>query len=218
MADILCKICGLRREEDVRLCHDLKADFTGFIFVRASPRFVDPEKAASLSPGSDAASSRTRPRRVGVFAGSPLEDVRRIARMAKLDVFQLHGGESEDYCRALGPERVIKVLWPQRCTRPELEEAMRRFAPVCSWFLLDAGTSGGGSGASLNWQSLADLHPPRPWILAGGIGAHNLEQALTACSPHGVDMNSALESTPGEKDPALVRQAMSVLRKRQSPS
>ena len=172
---------------------------------------MEPEHVASLPIGLDAASPRPRPRRVGVFAGSPLEEIRRIARTAKLDLFQLHGNEDEDFCRALGPERVIKVLWPQRCTRPELEEAMQRFAPVCAYFLLDAGSSGGGSGTSLDWQSLADLNSPRPWLLAGGLGPHTLEQALAACSPHGVDLNSALESAPGVKDHGLIREAVRLL-------
>lgn len=210
----LCKICGLRREEDVLLCHEMGVDFTGFIFVRASPRFVEPERAAALPGGPSAPLPPGRPRRVGVFAGSSPEEVLGIAAAAGLDLLQLHGGEDEDVCRALGPERVIKVLWPQRLTRRELEEEMRRFAPVCAWFLLDAGHSGGGSGNALDWRSMAGLESPRPWLLAGGLGPAVIDAALDACSPHGLDLNSALESAPGVKDHPCVREAVSMIKRR----
>ena len=214
MSEPLCKICGLRREEDILLCHELGVDFTGFIFVRSSPRFVEPEQTAALPGGPLTPLPPGRPARVGVFAGSSLEEVVRVAAAAGLDMLQLHGNEDEDFCRALGPERVIKTLWPQRLTRQELEKEMRRFAPVCAWFLLDAGQSGGGSGSALDWRSLADLKAPRPWFLAGGLGPLTLGQALAVCSPNGLDLNSGLESAPGEKSHELVREAVSLIRKR----
>ena len=100
----LCKICGLTRSEDVRYCHDLGVDLIGFIFVPASPRCITPQAAAALPRGFC--------RRVGVFAGAGLEEIREIARLASLDYIQLHGGEDENFCRALGPERVIRTFWP----------------------------------------------------------------------------------------------------------
>lgn len=214
MSDPLCKICGLRRKEDVLLCRELGVDFTGFIFVRSSSRFVEPEDAAALPGGPAAPLPPGGPRRVGVFAGSSLKEVLRIADTAGLDLLQLHGNEDEAFCRAAGPKRVIKTLRPQNLTRRELEKTMRRFAPVCAWFLLDAGQSGGGSGNTLDWQSLAGLAPPRPWLLAGGLGPATLNQALAACSPDGLDLNSALESAPGVKNHELTRRAVALIRSR----
>ena len=211
MPETLCKICGLRREEDLRLCHELGVGFTGFIFARQSPRFVEPEAVAAL-PVHYPDSPAGRPLRVGVFAGESLDEIRRVASTARLDLLQLHGGEDENFCRALRPERVIKVLWPQRLGRQGLEDEMRRFAPVCAWFLLDAGQSGGGSGGNLDWRDLAELRPPRPWLLAGGLGPDSLPLALAACSPAGVDLNSALESAPGEKDHARMRAAVAIVK------
>ena len=206
MPDLLYKICGLTRAEDVALCHSLGADLIGFIFVPGGPRFVTPEHAAGLPDGPA--------RRTGVFAGTDLAGARDVARRARLDFLQLHGGEDPDLCRALGPERVIKTLWPERHTAEELEREMERFAPVCAYFLLDAGRSGGGSGKRLNTDALRHIRPPRPWFLAGGLGADNLPAVLAAfepgSGPQGVDMNSALESAPGVKDPALVRKALAL--------
>jgi len=167
---------------------------------------VTPEQAAAMPDGPA--------RRCGVFAGMELAGVRDIARRARLDFLQMHGGEDPAFCRALGPERVIKTLWPEGLTAEELDRELERFAPVCAYFLLDAGRSGGGSGTRLDTDALRRIRPPRPWLLAGGLGADTLPAALAAFAPgsgpQGVDMNSALESAPGIKDPVLVRKALTL--------
>jgi len=208
MPELLCKICGLTRVEDAALCHSLGADCIGCIFVPASPRFVTPQRAALLPDGPAL--------RAGVFAGTDLDEVRNVARSARLDLIQLHGGEEPAFCRALGPERVIKTLWPEKLTPEELYRELDRFAPVCAYFLLDAGTGGGGSGKSLKEAILRHIRPPRPWLLAGGLGPDNLPSTLAAfasgAGPNGVDLNSALESAPGVKDHELVRRALALVK------
>ena len=197
---LLCKVCGITRPQDMELCHSLGVDFAGMIFVERSPRFVTPTAAAALPSGSAL--------RVGVFAGADLRTIQDTIRQARLDLIQLHGDEDVLLCRALGPERVIKVLWPQRFSPEALAAEMERFAPVCAYFLLEAGLSGGGSGAALPWDGLRRIAPPRPWLLAGGLGPQTLGAALAACHPDGVDLNSALESAPGVKDHDRVRSAL----------
>ena len=213
MPERMCKICGLTRAEDAALCHSLGADCIGCIFVPASPRFITPQRAALLPDGPAL--------RTGVFAGTDLDEVRAIARLARLDLLQVHGGEDPAFCRALGPERVIKTLWPEKLTPEELDRELDRFAPVCAYFLLDAGTSGGGSGNSLKTDTLRRIRPPRPWLLAGGLGPDNLRSALAAfepgAGPIGVDLNSALESAPGIKDHELVRRALTLVKGRRLP-
>ncbi|MCL1915304.1 MAG: phosphoribosylanthranilate isomerase [Desulfovibrionaceae bacterium] len=207
MPDLLCKICGLTKARDAALCHSLGADFLGFIFVTASPRYMTPEAVAAIPDGPA--------RRTGVFAGSGLDLVRDIARRARLDFLQLHGGEDPDFCRALGPDRVIKTLWPEVLDPGELKLEMERFAPVCAYFLLDAGRGGGGSGRRQNPGIMRGLRPPRPWLLAGGLGPKNLLPTLAAFAPggpDGVDMNSALEIRPGLKDHELVSRAIRLIK------
>jgi phosphoribosylanthranilate isomerase len=175
---------------------------TGFIFVPSSPRCVSPDAAARLPRG--------RAARVGVFGGQRAEEVLRIIEIADLDYAQLHGGEDEAFCRTVGRERVIKVLWPQSLDEAGgesgrlagLERQCRRFAPVCAFFLLDAGQQGGGSGLSLPWAELRGFNPPRPWLLAGGLGPENLPRAAAACSPWAFDCNSGVEEAPGVKSAA----------------
>jgi phosphoribosylanthranilate isomerase len=208
------KVCGLTRASDVRLCLELEFCCTGFIFVPGSPRRISPEQAAALPAGNAL--------RVGVFAGLPADEVLRIMKTARLDLAQLHGGEDEDFCRTVGPERVIKVLWPQRfaAARPEdaggaaelLHEECLRFAPVCALFLLDAGLSGGGTGRTLRREALRSFRPPRPWIPAGGLAPDNLESIFAVCSPWAVDLNSGVEEGPGLKDAAKLKAAAAALR------
>jgi phosphoribosylanthranilate isomerase len=210
MPELLCKVCGLTRAEDAALCHSLGADFIGFIFVPASPRCITPEHAAGLPDGLA--------KRCGVFAGMDLAGTRDVARRARLDFLQLHGGEDPAFCRALGPKRVIKTLWPERHTAEEMAREMERFAPVCAYFLLDAGASGGGSGKPPDTEALRRIRPPRPWLLAGGLGPDTLPAVLAAFAPgsgpQGVDMNSALESAPGIKDHTLARAALALVKTR----
>ncbi|MDR1359508.1 MAG: phosphoribosylanthranilate isomerase [Deltaproteobacteria bacterium] len=213
------KICGLTRAVDVRLCLDLGVSCTGFIFAPASPRGISPRDAAALPRG--------RAARVGVFAGQEADEVLRIMDSAALDYAQLHGGEDENFCRAVGPERVIKTIWPERLAGvgeesrglfplKALTSECLRFAPVCAFFLLDAGQRGGGGGRPLAWESLRDFRPPRPWILAGGIGPDNLLRALSSCSPWAVDCNSKVEAAPGVKDAQKLLDAAALLRASQT--
>lgn len=201
---MIVKICGMTRSEDVELCDAAGADLLGFIFHLESPRTVAPAWVASQTP--------TRALKVGVFVRQGAEEIRAIANEAGLDLLQLHGGHTVEQCRELGPERVIKVLWPKRyASLALLEEDMARFAPVCRAILFDSGTSGGGHGVSLDPESLRGLKPIHPWYLAGGLGPHNLD-AMRNCGASGFDLNSGLESAPGVKDHDRVRQALNILR------
>ena len=93
---------------------------------------------------------------------------------------------------------------------------MERHAHAAGMFLLDAGTSGGGSGQRVDGEGLRGLHAPRPWLLAGGLTPENVREAVEACAPHGVDFNSGLESEPGRKDPSRIRAALTALRGKSS--
>lgn len=187
---MLIKFCGLTRQEDCDAASDLGADFCGFVFHPASPRYLAPEKAASLRTGSAA--------RVGVFTGLDAREIARIIRIARLDYAQLHGGQPESLGAALGVP-IIRVLWPERhpCIREMLEYAQGLAA---AFFLLDAGKSGGGSGNTLPFAELAGFSPPVPWLLAGGLNAANIPAALNLCRPAGLDINSGVETAPGLKD------------------
>jgi phosphoribosylanthranilate isomerase len=201
MSAPLVKVCGMTRAQDVTGCTEAGADLLGFIFAAKSPRRLTPEQAAALP--------RTTAKRVGVFVEHTLSEVLAIMDEAELDLAQLHGGQDPDFCRAVGPDRVIRAFWPQK--HPDLASlaaAMVPFAGAVRFALLDAGTSGGGHGKSLDFATLADLSPPMPWLLAGGLGPDNLAEAIRIAQPNGVDLNSGVESSPGLKDLVKVRRSL----------
>lgn len=201
---MIIKVCGMTKPEDVEFCDTLGIDLLGFIFHPESPRNVAPGWVATQKPG--------RALKTGVFVRQGVEEISSIAATARLDLLQLHGGHTVQQCRDLGPERVIKAMWPQRYATTELLLAdMLLFAPVCRAILLDSGKSGGGHGTSLDQADLQRLKCPHPWYLAGGLGPHNLT-AMKFTGASGFDLNSGVESLPGIKDHDKVRSSFNILR------
>ncbi len=200
------KICGLRRQEDLDCAASLGVDLCGFIFAE-SPRRLSPEEAAGLDSKGLL--------RVGVVTDTDPDTLLELMRTARLDMLQLHGNQTEETMRALPPERIIRTLWPSRYTDvEELEETMRRLAPLTGLFLLDAGKSGGGSGCRIPPHFLKRLRSPRPWLVAGGLGPENVADVILSCPDpnfYGVDLNSALETAPGCKDGRLMRAALNAI-------
>jgi phosphoribosylanthranilate isomerase len=198
------KVCGLTRQEDVDACRELGAHWAGFIFHPESKRHIHPEGAASLETGDLL--------RVGVLVRQDPEEALDLMRQCRLDLVQLHGDQDPDFCGRLGPERVIRTFWPQRFDREEdLQRELDRYASCCAWFLLDAGLSGGGHGKRIDAEWIPrGLRFERPWLLAGGLGPESIGAGLTL-RPHGVDLNSGVESAPGVKDRQAIAQTLSTI-------
>ena len=100
------KVCGITRQSDLSTAMGMGAHFCGFIFHPGSPRYIAPSRAAAL----DSALIR----RVGVFVNQNAEEIMDIMKTARLEFAQLHGAHSLDCARRIGPEKVIRVLWPDR--------------------------------------------------------------------------------------------------------
>jgi phosphoribosylanthranilate isomerase len=217
-AEVKVKICGLSRQEDLDLCVRLKVDFVGFIFAPKSPRAVTPSAAARLeSQGVE---------RVGVFVNATTQEILSVVREARLDRVQLHGREPLPLVRAiaqeLGAERVIKVFWPwvtdsvvadPLAAMPEEEMALYADSAAC--FLFDGGKEGGGHGRALPLEVLRRLKEksPRPFFVAGGLGPENAPEVAERIAPFGLDLNSALESAPGKKDPKKIIKTLEAIRR-----
>lgn len=196
------KICGMSEQTLIDHAAALGTDMCGFIFHPQSPRNVSPGQAASLQTHGM--------KRVGVFVGQSVDEVEAIMREARLDLIQLHGGQSAGFAAHFRPESVIRVLWPKSyACLEDLQSDIDAFAPTCGMYLLDAGM---GSGMTLDWASLRGLRFPHPWMLSGGLGPDNVQEALSSCSPDGVDLNSRLESAPGRKSPERIEKVMALLR------
>ena len=199
----MIKICGQTHAPMVDASLAFGAQFVGFIFHEGSPRSILPERAAAIY---------TRfAKRVGVFVRQDARQILHIMQQAQLDFAQLHGKHTIDDARLIGPQRVIRVLWPESCTTlAELQEQIDAWAPYCSYYLLDAGAYGkaGGHGRAMDVSDFDRLRFPHPWFLAGGLCAENIGQLLSRCTPDGVDLNSGVEIAPGLKDPSRILAAV----------
>ena len=192
------KICGITNLEDARLAADLGAQALGFIFYPKSPRSIKPEAAHDII--------RYLPPlvlSVGVFVDEEAGVVREVAQTVGLDWVQLHGKESPDYCRTLG-RRVIKGFRVQDesslAVLPDYRDAVQAL-------LLDTYRPGtpGGTGETFDWELARRAQDYGPIILAGGLTAANISQAITVAQPAAVDVASGVEAGPGVKDPEKLR-------------
>lgn len=197
------KICGQTHSPITDCAVSFGARFVGFVFHYGSPRSVTPARAAAIkSPNVG---------RVGVFVRQQASEILDIMKEACLDYAQFHGKQSPGDALAVGPEKVIRVLWPEQyADKGELQRQIDAWAPFCSCYLLDAGKScgSGGLGRQLDVRMLNRLHFPHPWILAGGLNEHNIPDILKKCSPDGLDLNSGIESSPGMKVPCRMLRAI----------
>ncbi|HTO55778.1 MAG TPA: tryptophan synthase subunit beta [Myxococcota bacterium] len=194
------KVCGLTNRADTEAALEAGADAIGINFAPRSPRRVEVAAAREIS-----VVAAGRAVRVGVFQDQPREEVVRLASEVPLDVIQLHGSESPEYAAAL-PFPVLKVLRGD----DSLEREAERYPGV---ELLIDHPSGGGSGRGWDFAQVRALvsRGRRVWI-AGGLDAANVAEALRAAFPYGVDASSGLESAPGKKDPAKLRQFVAAVR------
>ena len=191
------KICGITRLEDALVAADAGADALGFIFYQKSPRYIPIQTARNISQELPPWIAR-----VGVFVNESEQTIRQIAEISQLTAIQLHGNESPEFCQRFSVP-VIKAFRVQNeNTLSELE-----LFTVSAW-LLDSYVPGqlGGTGEVFNWQWARQAKDKgRPVILAGGLTPQNIADAVETVQPYGVDVSSGVESTPGIKDHAMVR-------------
>ena len=190
------KICGITNVQDALHAVSCGADALGFVFTPASKRLLTVEQAREIT--------RHLPPfvcKVGVFVDQDVEEVDRIMSACSLDVAQLHGSESPEYCDRLFP-RVVKAFRVK--DQESLDELLRY---KVSAYLLDSYVEGrhGGTGTSFNWDLARDAARYGPVIISGGLHAGNVWLAITMVQPYGVDVSSGVEISPGKKDPNKVR-------------
>ena len=195
------KVCGLTRAEDAANALDAGACFLGLIFVPASPRYMELEQAKALT-------TATKGKYVGVFKDAEIESIVEYCNALDLHAVQLHGSESAQF-RATLRQKLPETtqIWQavplaQNPSSEQLDLAGSTLADEhCDKVLFDCkvGEQVGGTGKAFDWTSLNDLPNKHKWILAGGIGEHNIAYA-DALKPSIVDINSCVETAPGVKD------------------
>ena len=198
------KICGITSYEDARVACNCGADALGFIFYEKSPRYVKPEDAAAIIRRLPPFVSR-----VGVFVDYSPRQIDAVASIAPIDTAQLHGAETPEMVAQVSMP-VIKAFAVDAAFDIGKLSAYRKAA-----FLLDTwdGKIAGGTGKVFDW-SIAKRAVLRNYtvILAGGLGPTNLQEALEAVCPYGVDVNSGVEVRPGQKNPMKMKDVAKIIR------
>jgi phosphoribosylanthranilate isomerase len=199
--DVKVKICGLCSYDDAKVALDGGAWALGFVFHRSSPRYIEPRAAARIVEQLPPEALT-----VGVFVDYELAELADVVRQVGLRGVQLHGGETTAYAQQVEAELVLKALRVRGALAPEL---LGEF-PGCQ-LLLDTYHERlpGGTGATFDWAVARRAGETRPVLVAGGLTPENVEEALDAARPEGVDVSGGVEASPGVKDAAKVRRFLS---------
>ena len=198
------KICGLTREQDVRSAVELGADAIGLVLHAPSPRAVSLDIAAALAATVPAFVTV-----VGLFVDAEPEAVRRVLRQVSLGALQFHGSEPPDYC-ACFDRPWIKAVAMRDGIDPRV--AAERYAGATSLLFdtFDARVAG-GTGRRFDWDHVpAELAPHI--VLAGGLHAGNVAEAVVRVRPHAVDVSGGVEASKGIKDYTKIAEFMQGVR------
>jgi phosphoribosylanthranilate isomerase len=193
------KICGINDPVAFDTTIEAGADWVGFNFFPPSPRFVTPERAAELSGRSPGG-----PLRVGLFVDPTVDGIAKTLETIRLDILQLYSVLDLVDLRA----RFGLPLW--RAVGIATAEELPSSSGGAERLLLEAkappdATRPGGNATSFDWSLLTGWQAPAPWILAGGLTADNVGEAIRITGATAVDVSSGVESARGVKDPALIR-------------
>jgi phosphoribosylanthranilate isomerase len=216
------KICANTNLEDARLAAELGADAAGFVFAE-SKRKVNAEQVAAIT--------RELPVeliKVGVFTSTDADEILLTAKKAGLTAVQLHSDFDPDLVDAVvagskGMLRVMQVIdVPEDASMANLESALRATLahPYVEAALLDAshGGASGGTGKTFDWEATASMvrrvtdEIGGRVIVAGGLRAGNVGEAINAFRPWGVDVASGVEAVPGKKDATKLREFIAAAR------
>jgi phosphoribosylanthranilate isomerase len=190
------KICGMKYSENILEISELLPDYLGFIFWEKSSRYFDgeiPEIPKSI-------------KKVGVFVDATVEEIISKIKKYDLNVVQLHGDESPEFCRNLKMKNIeiIKVF----SVNDDFDfSVLEPFENACDYFLFDTkGKLPGGNGITFNWQILQHYKLTKPFFLSGGIGLNDIEDIKKLNLPiYAIDVNSKFEIEAGLKNIKLLK-------------
>jgi phosphoribosylanthranilate isomerase len=199
---MMVKVCGITRREDAEAAVTAGASALGFVFYPQSPRYVSPDAAAELGRGLDVW-------KVGVFVEETAALIEAVMRAARLDVAQIYGGSAPAGARVWKAFRVNQAI---DSTPLDGAEAILLDGPA-NGVVFDWKKIVGGAAPLVRSRPPGRLRrdhieqAPHPHlIVAGGLDASNVAEAIRTAKPWGVDASSRLEISPGVKDHEKVRQ------------
>ncbi len=204
MTQTRIKICGITRPEDARVAAACGADAIGLVFYPKSSRAISVAQALecikSLPPLVTV---------VGLFVNETAENIERILREVPIDVLQFHGDETEEFCTRFG-RPYLKALRVRSSDEIALACDSYRSARA---LLLDAWVDGvhGGTGQTFDWN-MAQGTFSVPIVLAGGLNAENVGEAIKLLQPAAVDISGGVESSAGVKSESSIKGFIAAVR------
>jgi len=194
------KICGVTNIDDALSAEKCGADVIGFVFAPSKRK---------ISPGTVREIIRELPpfvQTAGVFWDADVEEVNRVVEFTGLDMVQLHGSESPEYCRKINTKVIKRFPVLKNDTAEALDLRMEKYQ--VSAYLLDPGA---GSGEIFDWKIAKGID--RPLIIAGGLTPENVREVIGLLDPYGVDVSSGVEKALGRKDREKVKKFILEARK-----
>ena len=206
------KICGLDRAESVDTAVKHGADYVGFVFYPPSPRNLTPMDAAQLIARVPETVTR-----VGLFVDPADAEIAAVLEISQLDLIQLHGAETPARVREikqlsnLPAMKVIKLA-----SEADLAGAADYYDSA-DRLLFDAKPPAemenalpGGNALAFDWELLCDAEIPLPWMLAGGLTAENIQEAIATSGATAIDVSSGVEDSPGIKNLERIKKFLAV--------
>lgn len=209
---VAVKICGLTSAQAVSDAVGSGARYLGFVFFPPSPRHVGLADAALLARAVPVGVAKVA---LTVNADDAFLDT--LLADVPIDMLQLHGHESPERVQAVRARYGLPVMKAVGVAEAADLEALDRYAQVADQLLVDAkppqdATLPGGNGLSFDWRLLSGRDWSRPWMLAGGLSAENVAQAVALTGARQVDVSTGVESAPGQKDPVRIAEFMQAVR------
>ena len=204
MGQVRVKICGVRTTADVAACVAAGAAYIGLNFFPPSPRFLTLDQGRDLALNAPDGLAK-----VALVVDADDATLDALVEAMPLDMLQLHGKESPDRVAALRRHYGLPVMKVVGVSGEGDLAALMDYSTVADQLLIDAKAPKdtilpGGNGLSFDWRLVAQRRWLRPWMLAGGLTAHNVAEAVRLTNVRQVDVASGVESAPGIKDPVKI--------------
>ena len=204
MAEVRVKICGLRTVADVHAVAAAGAAYAGFVFFPKSPRHLTLAEAQVLALAAPAGLAKVA---LTVDADDAALDA--LVEAVPLDMLQLHGHESPARVAEVRARYGLPVMKAVGVADEGDLAALLEYSLAADQILLDAkpprgADLPGGNGLAFDWRLVAQRRWLRPWMLAGGLTAENVAEAVRLTHARQVDVSSGVERAPGQKDAAKI--------------
>ncbi len=205
------KICGISTFEIYRHCAEIGVDWIGMVFFEKSPRHLELSKAAELTKkGDEELDPASRPERVALVVDADDGYIEAIINHARPDMLQLHGHEKPERIAQIKHRFGLPVMPIISVSKANDIAQASEVAELADWILFDAQPSSdssslpGGTGSSFDWSYLVGFRNETPWMLAGGLNAQNVKEAIAISGARAVDISSGVEKKRGEKSKSAI--------------